>query len=55
MCRIGCLACQDKFCVKNPLDIKENDAPTFNFAPHQSCLFGLHEFGLLHGEDVTLL
>jgi hypothetical protein len=30
--RIGCLACQDKFFVNSPLNLKENDEHSLNFA-----------------------
>jgi hypothetical protein len=39
VCGIDCLACQDKFFVNNPLDVKENDEHALDFAHHLSCLF----------------
>jgi hypothetical protein len=53
VCKIDCLACQDKFFVSNLLDVKENDERGLDFALHQSSLFfffGLSEFGLFHWE-----
>jgi hypothetical protein len=39
VCRIDCLACQDELFVASPLDVKENDERTLDFALHISCLF----------------
>jgi hypothetical protein len=36
VCRIDCLACQDKFFVINHLDVKENDEHDLDFAFHLS-------------------
>jgi hypothetical protein len=43
-----CLACQDKFFVKTPLDIKENYEHALYFAFHLSRLFSLDQSGLFH-------
>jgi hypothetical protein len=43
VCRTGCLACQDKLFVNNPLDVKETYETALDFA--------LGEFELLHCED----
>jgi hypothetical protein len=39
VCRINCLACQDKFFVNNPLEAKENDDLAVDFSLHLSRLF----------------
>jgi hypothetical protein len=44
VCGINCLACQDEFLVKNPLDIKENDEHSLDLEFQLSRLFGLGEF-----------
>jgi hypothetical protein len=47
VCGIDCLACQGKFFMDNPLDVKENEEHVLDFALHLSHLFcGLVEFGL---------
>jgi hypothetical protein len=45
VCRIDCLACQDKFFMNNPLKVKENGEHSLDFALHLSRFFGLGEFG----------
>jgi hypothetical protein len=47
VCWIHCLACQDKFFVNSPLDVKENDDCSSPVSP----FFGLGESGLFHWED----
>jgi hypothetical protein len=38
-CGIDCLACKDKFFVKNPSDVNANDEHATDFAFHLFCLF----------------
>jgi hypothetical protein len=38
VCRFDSLACQDKFFVNNPLDVKENGERALDFALHLSRL-----------------
>jgi hypothetical protein len=45
VCGIDYLACQDKFFVNNPLDVKENYEHALDFSP-VSPSFSLSEFGL---------
>jgi hypothetical protein len=39
VCRTDCLACQDKFFLKNPVDVKENNRHVHDFALQLSHLF----------------
>jgi hypothetical protein len=39
LCVTDCLACQDEFCMNNPLHVKENDEYALDCALHMSRIF----------------